>query len=125
MIWKICCFKGDDMCVITFTLVYLHILYINYLSKFEGLLKHNNYIYKFAKKKNSQSKKTKNPNKTTQRSNKQTKINATSKEICTHTNKHKHEQTAHRKQTKQHLTSSSTYKRNNKTTKIKANNLPN
>jgi hypothetical protein len=30
-------------------------------------------------------KKTKKPNKTTQRLNKQTKINAVSKEICTHT----------------------------------------
>jgi hypothetical protein len=51
----------------------------------EGLLKHNDSIYKLAKKKKTKSKKTKNPNKTTQRLNKQTKINAASKEICTHT----------------------------------------
>lgn len=66
------------MRLITFILVYLHILYINYFSKLEGLLKHNDYIYKLAKKKKTQSKK-KKPNKITQRSNKQTKINAMSK----------------------------------------------
>jgi hypothetical protein len=86
MIWKICYCEAFDMRLITFTLVYLDILYINYFSKLGGLLEHNDYVYKIAKKRKY------NKIKTPQQNN--AKIKQTNKNKCNvQINMHTHTQT--------------------------------